>query len=236
MSFRDRFFFRTFVPRSARRADRVLAVSERTRDDLVERYRVPAEKVVVTPNGVDPIFHPNGDAPNRAPYALFVGGIQPRKDPLTAVEALGRLDGDLALVVAGAEKRGGDELRSAVRRLGLEQRVELAGHVGREELAGLYRGATCLVFPSRYEGFGLPVLEAMASGTPVVAAATGAVPEVAGDAAVLVEPGDPDALAAGIEQALANRERLVAAGLVRARAFTWAETARRTLMTYRELL
>ena len=233
---RDRLVFRTFVPRSARRADRVLAVSERTKRDLVERYGIAEEKIVVTPNGVDPVFRPNGGAPERSPYALFVGGIQPRKDPLSAIEALGLLNGNLSLVLVGAEKRGGDEVRSAIRRLGLEQRVELAGHLEREELAALYRGAACLVFPSRYEGFGLPVLEAMASGTPVVAAAAGAVPEVAGDAAILVDPGDPSALAAGIERALADRDRLVAAGLERARQFSWAETARLTLATYRELL
>jgi glycosyltransferase involved in cell wall biosynthesis len=233
---RDLFFFRTLVPRSARRADRVLAVSERTKHDLVERYGVAEERIAVTPNAVDPVFQPNGGAPERAPYALFVGGIQPRKDPLAAVEALALLDGELNLVVVGAEKRGGGEFRSAVERLGLEQRIELTGHVERDELAGLYRGAACLVFPSRYEGFGLPVLEAMASGTPVVAASAGAVPEVAGDAAILVEPGDPGAIAAGIERALADRERLVAAGLERARSFSWAETARRTLAVYRELL
>jgi glycosyltransferase involved in cell wall biosynthesis len=233
---RDRFFFRTLVPRSARRADRVLAVSEQTKHDLVERYGVAEDRIVVTPNAVDPVFRPNGASPERAPYALFVGGIQPRKDPLAAVEALALLDGELNLVVVGAEKRGGDELRSALRRLGLEQRVELAGHVERDELATLYRGAACLVFPSRYEGFGLPVLEAMASGTPVVAASAGAVPEVAGDAAILVQPGDPAAIAAGIERALADRERLVAAGIERARSFSWGETARRTLTVYRELL
>jgi glycosyltransferase involved in cell wall biosynthesis len=236
MSARDRFFFRTLVPRSVRRADRVLAVSERTKRDLIERYRVAAERIVVTPNAVDPVFHPNGSAPERAPYVLFVGGIQPRKDPLTAVEALALVDGDLSLVVVGAEKRGGDEVRHAVKRLGLEQRVELAGHVERDELATLYRGAVCLVFPSRYEGFGLPVLEAMASGTPVVAAAAGAVPEVAGDAAILVEPGDAAAIAAGIGQAVAERERLVTAGIERAGHFSWAETAGRTLAVYRELL
>jgi glycosyltransferase involved in cell wall biosynthesis len=233
---RDRFFFRTMVPRSARRADRVLAVSERTKHDLIERYGVGEERIAVTPNAVDPVFHPNGGAPERAPYALFVGGIQPRKDPLAAVEALALLDGELNLVVVGAEKRGGAEFRSAVQRLGLEERIELTGHVERDELATLYRGAACLVFPSRYEGFGLPVLEAMASGTPVVAASAGAVPEVAGDAAILVEPGDPAAIAAGIERALAERTRLVAAGLERARRFSWAETARRTLAVYRELL
>jgi glycosyltransferase involved in cell wall biosynthesis len=236
MSPRDLLLFRTFVPRSARRAERVFAVSERTKRDLVDRYRIAEDKIVVTPNGVDPIFRPDGGAPERPPYALFVGGIQPRKDPVSAIEALGRLNGNLSLVLVGAEKRGGQDVRRAIRRLGLDRRVELAGHLEREELAALYRGAACLVFPSRYEGFGLPVLEAMASGTPVVAAAAGAVPEVAGDAAVLVEPGDPAALAAGIERALSDRERLVAAGLVRARQFSWAETARLTLAAYREVL
>jgi glycosyltransferase involved in cell wall biosynthesis len=235
MPFRDRLLFRTLVPRSVARADRVLAVSEWTKRDLVERYGVATKKVVVTPNGVDEIFHPNGAAPKRPPYALFVGAIQPRKDPLTALEAFALLNDDLGLVVVGPEKRGADEVKTAVRRLGLDRRVEFAGHVELDELAALYRGAACLVFPSRYEGFGLPVVEAMASGTPVVAAATGALPEIAGDAAILVEPANPAALAAGIERALADRERLVAAGLERARRFSWAESARRTLEVYREL-
>jgi glycosyltransferase involved in cell wall biosynthesis len=236
MGRRDRFLFRTFVPRSARKAGRVLAVSERTKRDLIEHYGIAEEKIVVTPNGVDPIFRPNGTAPEVPPYALFVGGIQPRKDPVTAIEALGLIDGDLRLVLVGDEKRGGDEVRGAIRRLRLERRVELTGYVEHEGLASLYRGAACLVFPSRYEGFGLPVLEAMASGTPVVATTAGAVPEVAGDAAILVEPGDPEALADGIRRALSDRERFVAAGLARAKRFSWAETARRTLAVYRELL
>jgi len=235
MPLRDRLLFRTLVPRSVARADRVLAVSEWTKRDLVERYGVAEGKIVVTPNGVDGVFRPIGSTPKRPPYALFVGAIQPRKDPLTALEALALLDDDLGLVVVGPEKRGADEVRAAVRRLELGARVELAGHVELDELAALYRGAACLVFPSRYEGFGLPVLEAMASGTPVVAAATGALPEIAGDAAVLVEPADPAALAGGIERALADRERLVAAGLERARGFSWTESARRTLDVYREL-
>jgi glycosyltransferase involved in cell wall biosynthesis len=119
--------------------------------------------------------------------------------------------------------------------LGLESRVEFNGHVEREELASLYRGAACLVFASRYEGFGLPVLEAMASGTPVVAVRSSSIPEVAGGAAVLVER-DAEALAAGIEQALSDRERLRAAGLERAAQFSWAETARRTAAVYGALV
>jgi glycosyltransferase involved in cell wall biosynthesis len=235
MNLKDRLLFRTQVPRAARRADRILTGSEWTKRDLIERYRLPPDKIAVTPYGVDPVFTQDGPRPNGR-YALFVSAIQPRKDPLTAIEALPLVDGDLRLVLVGDEKRGGDEVRGAIDRLGLDHRVELAGYVEHEGLAELYRGAACLVFPSRYEGFGLPVLEAMASGTPVVATTAGAVPEVAGDAAILVEPGDPEALAEGIRRALAERDRLVAAGLERAKQFSWAETARRTLAVYRELL
>jgi glycosyltransferase involved in cell wall biosynthesis len=233
---RDRLIFRTMVPRSVHRAARVLAVSEWTKRDIVEHYGVSEGSVVVTPNGVDSIFAPGGARADGAPYALFVGTLQPRKDPLAALEALALVPGDLRLVLVGPDKGSGTEARQAASRLGLNARVEFAGHVEKRRLAELYRSAACLVFPSRYEGFGLPVVEAMASGTPVVAAAGGSVPEVAGDAAVLVEPGDPVALAGGIERALADRERLVRAGLERATQFSWAETARRTLDVYRELL
>lgn len=235
MGFRDRVVFRTAVPRSMRKAARVFAVSERTKRDLIERYHVAEEKIVVTPNGVDPVFRPHGPKADGSPYALFVGTLQPRKDPETAIAALGLVDGDLRLVLAGPDRGSGARARETASRLGLASRVEFRGHVERDELAALYRGAACLVLPSRWEGFGLPVVEAMASGTPVVASCVGAIPEVAGEAAVLVDPGDPSALAGGIERALADRERLVAAGLQRARAFDWRETARRTLDVYREL-
>jgi glycosyltransferase involved in cell wall biosynthesis len=236
MSHRDRLVFRTMVPRSVRRAARVLAVSEQTKRDLVEHYRLPMEKIVVTPNGVDPLFSPEGARADGGRYALFVGTLQPRKDPLAALEAIALVPGELRLVLVGPDKGSGDEARRAAARLGLNGRVTFTGHVEKKKLAELYRGAACLVFPSRYEGFGLPVVEAMASGTPVVAAASGSIPEVAGDAAVLVDPGSPAALAGGIERALADRERLVAAGLERAKRYSWAETARRTLNVYRELL
>jgi glycosyltransferase involved in cell wall biosynthesis len=237
MSLRDRTIFRATVPRSARRAARVLAVSEKTKRDLIELYGLPGQKIVVTPNGIDPAFSPDGPSLDGDPYALFVGALQPRKDPQAAIEALALLgDGDLRLVLAGPDKGGRAEAERAASRNGLQGRVDFRGHVPQQELAALYRGAACLVFPSRYEGFGLPVLEAMASGTPVVATTAGAVPEVAGDAAILVAPGDPAALADGVREALAKREQLVAAGLERARQFTWVETARRTLAVYRELL
>ena len=236
MSRRDRFVFRTMVPRSVRRAARVLAVSEWTKQDLIEHYGIAAEKVVVTPNGVDSLFAPNGSRRRGAPYALFVGTLQPRKDPIAALEALALVDRELRLMLVGPDKGSEGEARRVAAKLGLEERVQFTGHVEKHELAELYRGAACLVFPSRYEGFGLPVVEAMASGTPVVASATGSIPEIAGDAAILVEPGDPAALAGGIERAIADRDRLVPAGLERASRYSWSETARLTLAVYEELL
>jgi glycosyltransferase involved in cell wall biosynthesis len=234
MSLKDRLLFRTQVPRSARRAERVLTGSHWTKRDLLERYGLDEERVVVTPYGVDPVFTPDG-ARAEGDYALFVGAIQPRKDPVTALEALALLERDLKLVLVGPDKLDGDRVREAVDRLGLAERVTWSPHAKPAKLAALYRGAAVHVFPSRYEGFGFPVVEAMASGTPVVATTAGAIPEVAGDAAVLVEPGDPVALAGGIERALADRDRLVAAGLERVQRYDWAETARQTLAVYREL-
>jgi glycosyltransferase involved in cell wall biosynthesis len=233
---RDRFFFRTMVPRSVRRADRVIAVSGQTKQDLVEQYGIEECKIVVIANGVDDAFRPDGPTRDGPPYLLFVGALQPRKDPLVAIEALSLVDSDLGLVLVGPDKGQASEARRAVARLGVNGRVEFTGHVEKPALAALYRGAQALVFPSRYEGFGLPVLEAMASGTPVVATSAGAVPEVAGDAAVLVAPGDPAALAAGIERAIADRDRLVRAGLERARRYSWTEAALQTLAVYRDLL
>ena len=237
MGVRDRLIFKRVVPRAARAAARILTLSELTKRDLIELYGVREEKIVVTPPGVDPVFRPDGPSPDGEPYALFVSALQARKDPVAAIEAVALLGDDAPrLVLVGPDKGARAAAERAVERAGLRDRVQFRGHVSLEELAGLYRGAACLVFPSRYEGFGLPVLEAMASGTPVVTTTAGALPEAAGDAAILVAERNPVELAGGIERALADRERLSAAGLARAARFTWAETARRTLAVYRELV
>jgi glycosyltransferase involved in cell wall biosynthesis len=219
MPLHERLVFKTVVPRSARRAARVLAVSERTKADVVELYGIPPEKIAVTPHGVDSAFSPGDGEPGE--YLLLVGSVEKRKNPLGAAEAATAVG--LPLVVAGPVRD--KELARELERCG----ARLRGYVSQEELVGLYRGAACVVMPSRYEGFGLPVLEAMASGTPVVATPDSAMKEVAGEAAVFVEP---ERLAEGVRQALAERERLVTAGLARARRFTWEETARRTVEVY----
>lgn len=222
MPLKDRLTFKLVVPRAVRRAARVLAVSERTKADLVELYRLPPQKIAVTPHGVDPVFRPG---PGSGSYVLFVGAIQWRKNPLAAAGAASHAG--LPLVVAGPERE--HALAEELRRRG----ADLRGYVAKEELAELYRGAAALVLPSRYEGFGLPVLEAMACGTPVVAFPDPALREVAGDAAIFAEE---DRLGEAVEQAIAERERLSAAGLARAAGFTWEETARLTVAAYREAL
>jgi len=223
MSRRDRLVFRRIVPWSTRRAARVLTVSERSSRDLVELYGLAPAAIVVTPNGVDPVFRP-GDGGTHD-YVLSVGAVQPRKNQLAALEAAQAIG--LPLVVVGPEKDAG--LARQLRAKG----ATLRGYIEIDELAALYRGAACLVQASHYEGFGLPVLEAMASGTPVVTVRDEALLEVAGDAAVIVAEGG---LAEGIRVALDDREALVAAGLERVRAFSWRAAAERTVAVYQEAL
>jgi glycosyltransferase involved in cell wall biosynthesis len=225
MSRKDRLVFKRVVPRAARKANRVLTVSERTRSDLENLYGIPSARIVVTPNGVDPVFTPSHNVLQGHDYVLLVGAVQERKNPLAALAAAD--SAGLPLVVAGPAK---DEALARE----LENRgARIAGYVAEDELVELYRGAACLIQPSRFEGFGLPVLEAMACGTPVVAVPEPALKEVAGDAAVWAEEHE---LGDGIRRAVADRDRLVAAGLERARLFSWPETARRTLEVYREAL
>jgi alpha-1,3-rhamnosyl/mannosyltransferase len=220
----DRLTFKLVVPRAVRRADHVLTVSERTKADLVDLYGVPAAKVTVTPNGVDPSFSP-GPPGRGGGYVLYVGAIQRRKHPLAALAAAQAVG--LPLVVAGPEKE--PDLATELRAGG----ADLRGYIGKDELAALYHGAAALVLPSRFEGFGLPVLEAMASGTPVVAANEPALVEVGGDAALYAEGDD---FTTALRRALAERDRLSAAGIERAKRFSWAETARRTADVYRQVL
>jgi glycosyltransferase involved in cell wall biosynthesis len=215
-----RLYGRTGLGPVVRGADAVAVVSEFTRDEVVDLLDVPAERIRVVPNGVEPVFSPDGPAAD-GDYVLAVSTLEPRKNLPRVVEAA-RLAG-VELQVVGSRGWGGVDVPGWL------------GFVPDGELAALLRGARCLVYPSLYEGFGIPVLEAMACGTPVVTSRDSATEEVGGDAAVLVDPLDIEAIAAGIGEAEARREELRAAGLERAAQFTWAAAGDAVEALWREL-
>lgn len=186
---------------AARTCDLVFVNSAFTAGEVQGVLGVPPEKIRVAPPGIDPVFRPEGRRAERpGPYALALGAGEPRKNLGVVREACARLDG-IELVTPD-------------------------GYVSDEELAALYRGAAVFAYPSRYEGFGMPIVEAMACGTPVVASSHPSLDEASGDAALRADPGSPEELAAAVERALGERDALVARGLAHARAFTWARTGR----------
>lgn len=231
---------------AVRTADRIIAVSGATRDALVQRLGVEPARVAVIHEGVAATFARPPEQPGAVlrrlgiepPYCLFVGNLEPRKNLVRLLEAFARLRAEgrpVRLVLAGARGWLAEPIFRAVERHGLADAVVFPGYVPAAELPALYAGAACFVFPSLYEGFGLPVLEAMAAGTPVVASRVGAIPEVAGDAALLVAPDQPAELAAAVASVLDDRTlraRLVERGRRRAAAFTWERAARETLAVY----
>jgi glycosyltransferase involved in cell wall biosynthesis len=215
-----RFYGSAGLRRVLRAADALVAVSDFTKDEVVALAGVPAERIRVVPNGVDDVFTAEGPRAEGS-YVLAVATLEPRKNLARAVEAA-RLAG-AELKVVGASGWGGVKVEGWV------------GEVPDAELAALYRGARCVLYPSLYEGFGLPVLEAMACGTPVVTSRGTAMEEVSGDAAVLVDPLDPAAIAAGLEEAEARRDELVTRGRERASRFTWERSADAVEALWREL-
>jgi glycosyltransferase involved in cell wall biosynthesis len=233
----------------ARRARRLLTNSEHTRAEAIERLGLPAERVIATPFGIDPRFRPV-DVPSawlherfglERSYVLAVGTLEPRKNlPATlrafALAAARVPDHDL-VIVGGGGWGGSGPVEDAAR--ALRTRPILTGFVGDEELVRLYSAASCFVFPSLAEGFGLPPLEAMACGTPVVASDRPALPEVLDDAALLVDPSDPEAIADAIVSVLESEERAAALrvrGLDRSAQFTWERCAELTAAVYREVV
>jgi glycosyltransferase involved in cell wall biosynthesis len=211
------------IPHVLRTACRVIAVSEFTARELVELLGVAREKITVIPNAVEDAFTADGPSA-RGEYVLAVGTLEPRKNLARTVEAARRLGVELRVV--GARGWGGVDARG--------NGVRWLGRVPDAELAALYRGARVVAYPSLYEGFGIPVLEAMACGAPVVTSVGGATEEVADGAAELVDPMDPGAIATGIERAFARRGELAERGLARARQFSWAAVADATIAVYRE--
>jgi len=247
----NRWFLTLMMPRFLKAADAVLAVSEWTKKDGVELYGLDEDRIRVIYEGVKPRFRPASAESMSAlrqkygiveEFILSVGTIEPRKNLTSLLEAYRSLkDGqpELQLVIVGKKGWLYEGFFRRLRELGLEDEVIFPGFVPDDDLPPLYSAADLFVFPSLYEGFGLPVLEAMACGTPVVTSNASSLPEVVGDAAVLVDPNDVQALIRAMSAVLDNKElhgELRAKGPRQAAKFSWENAARETLAVYTSLL
>ena len=230
--------------RAVREADAFLAISENTKRDLVRLAGVAPERIHVTPLAADPLFRPQEDAGTLArlgidrPYVLYVGTLEPRKNItvlLRAFAALQDQDKETLLVLAGAKGWMYDEIFALTTQLGLKDRVRMLGYVSNEDLPVLYSQAQVFVYPSLFEGFGLPVLEAMQCGAPVITTNVSSLPEVAGDAGILISPDDVAGLTREMRSVLSEPERradLSGRSLARAALFSWRKTAEMTAEVY----
>ena len=245
-------FFEQWAAPCLELADRVVTVSEYSRQDIMKHLSLSEDKLTVVPECVRPVFRPAAPGESlagtlskyriRAPFALFVGTIEPRKNVDGIIAAYARLSArtreNLSLVIVGRQQSDGLDVSGLADRLDVRDTVSLPGYVADEDLVVLYRAARMFVFPSRYEGFGLPVLEAMASGVPVITSTVTSLPEVAGDAALLVDPDDVDGLADAMQQLDEDddlRRRLTERGLARASHFSPDEMVRQMTAVYDSL-
>jgi len=251
----NRLYLKVMTQLSARRARRLIAVSAHTATEITRLLGIPPERIDIIYHGVEPAFRPlpTGEVeafrqhqglPER--FVLFVGTLEPRKNLVRLVEAFAQFrrqeaasQGQVKLVLAGGRGWLYDRLFARVEALALDQDVLFPGYVPNDKLPLWYNAALALVYPSLYEGFGLPVLEALACGTPVLTSNASSLPEAAGYAALTVDPHDVEALAEGLNRLLTDeplRDRLRTRGLAHARRFTWPHTARETARTYRRAL
>ena len=247
-SLQHRLVGSNLLPRAVRNASVVVAVSQATKSDIIKHIRIPMHKIAVIYEGANPSFHPRSDGDRKIgevralygvgerPYFLCLGASDPKKNAPAVIRAFSkmvmRVKSECALLMAGGAGKGRSSLESLSRELGVRDRVVLAGFVPDEHLPLLMSGARGLCFPSLYEGFGLPVLEAMACGCPVITSDVSSLPEVAGGAALLVDPRDAAQLSLAMERLLTDgtlREDLRARGISRARDFSWENAASRLL-------
>jgi glycosyltransferase involved in cell wall biosynthesis len=251
---RLRRYLEQVVPRSVARANHILADSVATKQDLMALYGTPAEKITVLLSGVNHKFHPIADSTAQqavrakyqlgdAPYIFAVGTVQPRKNYARLVRALHQIrqhGQDIHLVIAGGRGWLEDELYATIRQLDMSEFVHLIGYADDSDIPTLYSAARCSAFISLYEGFGLPILESMACGTPVVTANVSSLPEVAGDAALMVnDPTDIQQIVEQLTRPLLDSQlhtALTQRGLIQAAQFTWENSARQLLTVYNQLL
>jgi len=252
---KNRLFLKIGMPLFVRAADTIIAVSQQTKRDLVALYHTPADKIQVVYEGIDPAFapgapqmvahiqhqySPGADGGASRPYLLMVGTLEPRKNHATAMQALARLKAASfphRLLIVGGQGWLFEPIQKMVADLNLNDDVSFAGYVSAADLPALYAGAACVLQPSLYEGFGFPVLEAMACGAPVVCSDTSSLPEVAGDAALQVMPTDAEAWAAAIGRVLTEpglADVMRTKGLVQAAKFRWDRCAQETVAIYQE--
>ena len=236
---------------TAMQADRIIAISQSTKRDLVEYFNVRDDKIVVTPLSARKEFYPRPRPEVEAfvsrrwgletPYLLSVGTVEPRKNLKCLVRVYCDLPEEIRnhypLIIAGGEGWLDSDIYQWILENGAQSNIRFLGYVPASDLPWLYCGATCFVYPSLYEGFGLPALEAMASGIPVITSNTSSLPEVVGDTGLLIDPRSDQELRSAISKVLSDpelRQRLSRKGLDRAREFSWEQTARETLKVYKE--
>jgi len=248
----DNWRYRWMLPVAARRANAVITVSQTSRRDLIHHLNLASNQVMVTAEGVNSIFRPTADTEERRrrlahygierPYILYLGGLNPRKNITRLLKAFSQVHArhpQTALVIGGKRQWQMAEIDTALNQPDLARQVLFTGYVLEADLPALYSAAEVFVFPSLYEGFGLPPLEAMACGTPVVTSNIGSLLEVAGDAALTVNPYDVDELAQAIERGLTDqglRADLQKRGILHAAKYQWNRTAQETFLIYRHVL
>ena len=238
------FFFKRRLPYAAH----VLAISEFMRQELMEELGLPEDRVTAVPLAPEPVFFPRARQQVKkvlerngwpSEYVLFVGTLEPRKNLPLLIQSLAQTRSNIPLVLAGWQGWGGPDWGHELQRLGMQDRVVCTGYVDEETLACLYSGAVAFVFPSWYEGFGLPVLEAMACGCPVICSNTSSLPEVAGDAAILIDPRQSEALTEALDRVMEDtdlHQSMRLRGLARAMEFSWENTALKTLEVFAKVV
>ncbi len=243
--------FEKEIPNGIKRADLIIADSEFTKNEIIEKWNISQEKIKVTYLGVGEEFYPIEDEIIIAKvkhkygiknkYILYVGNIEPKKNLIRLIEAFFQLRNSITgynLVITGGKSWFFDHVFQKVNELNLQKEVIFTGYISDEELPALYNGADIFIFPSLYEGFGIPVIEAMACGTPVITSNVASLPEVVGEAGVLVDPFNLEEITTAMYQLLTDTNlhtKLKEKGLQRAKLFSWEKTARETLAVYKEL-